>query len=325
MSSGMSCIVPRLPWRKPCRRRATSVRERKRRCRRVNERSRRRHARSGKNADTSLLCQGAGHDQGRRHRRRHPHQQTVRDWILAARPDIRSTSGSTATTPKPPSPARTMTLVVLDIELGRERHAGVADHQRHQQDRARHAGAGGLGDAGGHLPQHHEGAGRLGLPAENELRGADFIETFLEILRASPGATGQAPSCAAGQRTVPRPAAPEHTAVARPARQSAAHRAAHPGHPLPAARRGGVLRRSVPGGEERAQPRQHPQAHQHHPRSLPRTRRDFDRIENVPMRGFRWSDSGRCTAMRAFSAGSPRSACACCFAPPSCCWRWSSC
>ena len=60
--------------------------------------------------------------------------------------------------------------------------------------------------------------------------------------------------------------------MARPARQPAADRAAHPGGAARAARRGGVVRRAVPGREERPQPRQRAQARQHHPRGVPRHR-----------------------------------------------------
>jgi hypothetical protein len=219
-----------------------------------------------------------------------PTSKQIREWIRAARPGIEidawfnrddaeaaiareattwwcstSNSGASAT---PASPSSTPSTIG-----------------------ARHAGAGGLGHAGRHLPQHHEGARRLGLPAEDHLRGSRFHRHLPRDPARLARARSQPRRRAGRRRTFARPAAPEHAAVARQARQPAAHRAAHPRRALPAARRGRVLRRAVPGGKERAQPRQHPQAREHHPRSLPRTRpENFDRIENIPMRGFRWAE-----------------------------------
>ena len=61
-------------------------------------------------------------------------------------------------------------LVVLDIELGRERHAGVALINAINKQHGTPVLVVSAMPAD-HLPQHHEGARRLGLPAEDHLRG----------------------------------------------------------------------------------------------------------------------------------------------------------
>ena len=121
-----------------------------------------------------------------------PTSNQLKDWILAARPGI--------TVDQWFNPGRRRGRH-RPRRLRRPGHSGHrvgpraarrrCRHQCHQQSWARHAGPGGLGHAGGHLPQHHEGPGRLGLPPEDRLPKKPTIETFLES--CAPRATNQAP------------------------------------------------------------------------------------------------------------------------------------
>jgi DNA-binding response OmpR family regulator len=201
------------------------------------------------------------------------------DRIRASRA-LRSTSGSTATTPKLPSPAKATTLVVLDIELGRERHAGVAIINAINKQRQ---GTPVLVVSA--MPAAIYRSIMKALDAWDYLQKttfeeADFIETFLDILRSvkdKPGARRPCRQQAPQPGTAARPAAPEH-AIWRGQRVNlpltaqrilaALHRAA---------RRGGLLRRPVPRRQKRPQPRQHPQARQHHTRCLQGDRRGLRR------------------------------------------------
>jgi hypothetical protein len=169
-------------------------------------------------------------------------------------------------------------VVLLDIELGRERHAGVALINAINK---RHAGVPVLVVSA--MPAAIYRSIMKALDAWDYLQKttfeeADFIETFLEILRVARERKAQRqPPVAAGRRTRARPALAAHADLARRAHQPAADRAAHPGHAVPAARRSGLLRRSLRSREERAQPRQRAQARQHHPRCLPRGRPELRR------------------------------------------------
>ena len=133
--------------------------------------------------------------------------------------------------------------VVLDIELGRERHAGVAlinaINKRHQGTPVLVVSA---------MPAAIYRSIMKALDAWDYLQKttfeeADFIETFLDILRTTqahrkPPTPGQ-PTLWCSIRCGSAP----H--LARRAHQPAADRTAHPGHPAPALWRSGVLRRSV--------------------------------------------------------------------------------
>mmetsp|Transcript_62503 Transcript_62503/g.148131 ORF Transcript_62503/g.148131 Transcript_62503/m.148131 type:complete len:207 (+) Transcript_62503:2976-3596(+) len=115
--------------------------------------------------------------------------------------------------------------------------------QRDQQARPGHAGAGGVGHAGGHLPQHHEGAGRLGLPAEDDLRRGRIRRNLPRhpAHRQAARAGGQGNAQAGRRQPAAGPAEAALRDVARPAHQPAAHRAAHPRHAVRPRRRGGEL------------------------------------------------------------------------------------
>ena len=201
-----------------------------------------------------------------------PTSNQLAGWIRAARPGIEIHQWFNRDDAEAALAREPYDVVVLDIELGRERHAGVALINAINKQRQ---GTPVLVVSA--MPAAIYRSIMKALDAWDYLQKttfeeADFIETFLEILRvARSGKAAEAPA-GAGRGTLARPAVAAHADVARRAHQPAADGAAHPGHAVPARGRSRLLRGTVRRGEERAQPRQRAQARQHHPRRLPRGR-----------------------------------------------------
>ncbi len=180
--------------------------------------------------------------------------------------------------------------MVLDIELGRERHAGVAIINAINK---RSSGTPVLVVSA--MPATIYRGIMKALDAWDYLQKAtfeeaDFIDTFLEILRAVRQRDSVKPPLAAGDEL-----------SMDPLRQSTPlWRGKRINLPLTAQRilaalyekRGEVvsyeeLSRVVKSGRSRDNIRKHISSIREAFRELDE---DFDRIENIPMRGFRWSD-----------------------------------
>jgi DNA-binding response OmpR family regulator len=197
-----------------------------------------------------------------------PTSNQLRGWILAARPGIEVEQWFTRDEAEAAVAREHYDVVVLDIELGRERHAGVALINAINK---RCAGTPVLVVSA--MPAALYRSIMKALDAWDYLQKttfeeADFIETFLDMLRSARPAASRARG-----RAVARPAAPGARRCWRGQRINlplTAQRILAGAARAP--RRSGQLRRAVPGGQERAQPRQRAQARQHHPRGLPRDR-----------------------------------------------------
>ena len=220
-----------------------------------------------------------------------PTSNQLKGWIEIARARAcRSTSGSTATMPTAAIERESYDLVVLDIELGRERHAGVALINAINK----RGGTPVLVVSG--MPASIYRSIMKALDAWDYLQKSDFdehefIETFLEMLRAAKDGRRRPPASAGRRRrTVARPAAPELADLARPAHQPAADRAAHPRRAATSSRGQVVsydeLFQVVKSGRNRDNVRKHVSTIRDAFREIDPA---FDAIENVPMRGFRWT------------------------------------
>jgi DNA-binding response OmpR family regulator len=223
-----------------------------------------------------------------------PTSQQLRGWIEAARPGIAVDQWFTRDEAEAAIARERYDLVVLDIELGRERNAGVAIINAINK---RHAGTPVLVVSA--MPAAIYRSIMKALDAWDYLQKttfeeADFVETFLDILRAT---RGQAPAAPV--------AAPAEELLLDPLRQGAAiWRGQRINLPLTAqrilaalvARKGEVvsyedLYQVVKSGRNRDNIRKHISTIREAFRELDE---HFDRIENVPMRGFRWVEgSGR--------------------------------
>jgi two-component system response regulator ChvI len=223
-----------------------------------------------------------------------PTSHQLRGWIESAKPGIRIDQWFTRDEAEAALARTAYDLVVLDIELGRERHAGVAlinaiNRQRHgtpvlvvsAMPAAIYRGIMKALDAWDYLQK-------------TTFEEADFIDTFLEMLRA----------------VRDRPAAPAATAKPDdelsidPLRQGAPlWRGQRLNLPLTAqrilatllARRGEVvsydeLFNVVKSGRNRDNVRKHVSTIRD---ALREIEPGFDGIENVPMRGFRWTGGGK--------------------------------
>ena len=219
-----------------------------------------------------------------------PTSQQLRGWIEAARPGIQVDQWFTRDEAEAAISRERYDLVVLDIELGRERNAGVAIINAINKQ---HAGTPVLVVSA--MPAAIYRSIMKALDAWDYLQKttfeeADFIDTFLEILRtARPQGAAAAGS-------------PELSLD--PLRQSAAlWRGQRVNLPLTAqrilaalhARAGEVvsyedLYAVVKSGRNRDNIRKHVSTIRDAFRELDEA---FDGIENVPMRGFRWSASQR--------------------------------
>ncbi|WP_374326041.1 response regulator transcription factor [Azonexus sp.] len=220
-----------------------------------------------------------------------PTSKQLKDWILAARPDLQVDQWFNRDDAEAAIAREDYALVTLDIELGRERHAGVAVINAINK-----TGRGTPVLVVSAMPAAIYRSIMKALDAWDYLQKtsfeeADFIETFLEILRA--GRDRQAPAA---------PAANE--LALDPLRQSTPlWRGQRVNLPLTAQRilatlyqrRGEVVSYDelfavVKSGRNRDNIRKHISTIREAFRELDT---DFDRIENVPMRGFRWTEAGR--------------------------------
>lgn len=219
-----------------------------------------------------------------------PTSNQIKSWILAAKPEIVVEQWFNRDDAEAAIAREEYAVVVLDIELGRERHAGVAIIN------AINKGAGGTPVlVVSAMPATIYRSIMKALDAWDYLQKttfeeADFIDTFLEILRA------------ARDRETAKPAAPAAEELSLdPLRQSTPlWRGKRVNLPLTAQRilatlyqrRGDVvsyddLFQVVKSGRNRDNIRKHISTIREAFRELDE---DFDRIENIPMRGFRWSD-----------------------------------
>lgn len=227
-----------------------------------------------------------------------PTSNQLRDWILAARPGLIVDQWFDRDAAEAAIAREDYALVTLDIELGRERHAGVAIINAINK-----TGRGTPVLVVSAMPAALYRSIMKALDAWDYLQKtafeeADFIETFLEILRASrdkPGAKDAVPA--------------SDELSLDPLRQAAPlWRGKRVNLPLTAQRilaalyerRGEVVSYDqlfavVKSGRNRDNIRKHISTIREAFRELDET---FDRIENVPMRGFRWSDQA--------NAGGPR-------------------
>lgn len=219
-----------------------------------------------------------------------PTSHQLRGWIEAARPGIRVDQWFSRDEAEAAIARERYDLVVLDIELGRERNAGVAIINAINKQRG---GTPVLVVSA--MPAAIYRSIMKALDAWDYLQKtsfdeADFIETFLDILRATRDKPGAEPATAAVQ--------PEELLL-DPLRQgSAIWRGQRINLPLTAqrilaalvARRGEVvsyedLFQVVKSGRNRDNIRKHVSTIREAFRDIDPA---FDAIANVPMRGFRW-------------------------------------
>jgi two-component system, OmpR family, response regulator ChvI len=225
-----------------------------------------------------------------------PTSDQLKGWILAARPALVVDQWFTRDEAEAALARQRYDAVVLDIELGRERHAGVALINAINK---RHAGTPVLVVSA--MPAAVYRSIMKALDAWDYLQKTtfeetEFIETLLEILRTSERnernerneRTGPGEALAAGAEL-----------VLDPLRQAQAlYQGQRVNLPLTAqrilavlhARRGDVvsydeLYAVIKSGRNRDNVRKHVSTIRE---ALREIEPDFDAIENVPMRGFRW-------------------------------------
>ncbi len=219
-----------------------------------------------------------------------PTSQQLKSWILAARPDLTVDQWFTSDEAEAAVAREDYALVTLDIELGRERNAGVAIINAINK--------GGRGTpvlVVSAMPAAIYRSIMKALDAWDYLQKTtfeegDFTDTFLEILRAN-----------RDRHTTP--AAPAGNELALdPLRQSTPlWRGQRVNLPLTAQRilatlyqrRGEVVSYDelfavVKSGRNRDNIRKHISTIREAFRELDE---GFERIENIPMRGFRWADT----------------------------------
>jgi DNA-binding response OmpR family regulator len=225
-----------------------------------------------------------------------PTSNQLKGWILAARPSIAVDQWFTRDDAEAAIAHQRYDAVVLDIELGRERHAGVAIINAINK---RHAGTPVLVVSA--MPAAVYRSIMKALDAWDYLQKttfeeAEFIETLLEILRASDKSGRSGTGDKAGAAAAPGTAG---ELVLDPLRQAAAlFRGQRVNLPLTAqrilavlhARRGEVvsyeeLYAAIKSGRNRDNVRKHVSTIREALREIEPA---FDAIENVPMRGFRW-------------------------------------
>lgn len=229
-----------------------------------------------------------------------PTSNQLKDWILATRPGITVDQWFNRDDAEAAIAREDYALVTLDIELGRERHAGVAIINAINK-----TGRGTPVLVVSAMPAAIYRSIMKALDAWDYLQKtafeeADFIETFLEILRAARDRPN-------GKAAAAAPAGDELSLD--PLRQGTPlWRGKRVNLPLTAQRilaalyqrRGEVVSYDelfavVKSGRNRDNIRKHISTIREAFRELDET---FDRIENIPMRGFRWSDQA--------NAGGPR-------------------
>lgn len=219
-----------------------------------------------------------------------PTSNQLKDWILAARPGIQVDQWFNRDDAEAAIAREDYALVTLDIELGRERNAGVAIINAINK--------GGKGTpvlVVSAMPAAVYRSIMKALDAWDYLQKttfeeADFTDTFLEILRAGRDRASDKPTEPAGDELSLDPLR-QNTPLWRGQRVNL---------PLTAQRilatlyqrRGDVvsydeLFQVVKSGRNRDNIRKHISTIREAFRELDDS---FDRIENIPMRGFRWSD-----------------------------------
>ena len=220
-----------------------------------------------------------------------PTSKQLKTWIESARDDVQVDQWFTRDEAEAAIEREVYDVVVLDIELGRERHAGVAIINAINK---RHATPVLVVSA---MPATIYRSIMKALDAWDYLQKttfeeADFIDTFLEILRAakaSQGAREAAPAAAGEQLSID------------PLRQrTPIWRGQRVNLPLTAQRilaalhekRGQVvsyeeLFEVVKSGRNRDNIRKHVSTIRDAFREVDPA---FDGIENIPMRGFRWAE-----------------------------------
>lgn len=223
-----------------------------------------------------------------------PTSNQLKDWILSTRPDITVEQWFNRDDAEAAITREAYDAILLDIELGRERHAGVAIINAINK-----TGRGTPVLVVSAMPAAIYRSIMKALDAWDYLQKtafeeADFIDTFLEILRAA-----RDRQATRNAQAAPAPAADE--LALDPLRQSTPlWRGKRVNIPLTAQRilatlyqrRGDVvsydeLFQVVKSGRNRDNIRKHISTIREAFRELDES---FDRIENIPMRGFRWSD-----------------------------------
>ena len=218
-----------------------------------------------------------------------PTSNQLKGWILAARPGIVVDQWLNRDDAEAAIGRENYDVITLDIELGRERHAGVAIINAINK-----TGRGTPVLVVSAMPAAIYRGVMKALDAWDYLQKtafeeSDFIDTFLEILRAPRDRAGPGSADAGGEEL-----------SLDPLRQAAPlWRGKRVNLPLTAQRilaalyqqRGQVvsydeLFRVVKSGRNRDNIRKHISTIREAFRELDET---FDRIENVPMRGFRWT------------------------------------
>lgn len=218
-----------------------------------------------------------------------PTSQQLAGWIKAARPELEIHQWYDRDSAEAALTRERYDLVVLDIELGRERHAGVAIintiNKLHQGTPVLVVSA---------MPAAIYRSIMKALDAWDYLQKttfeeAEFVETFLDILRSARAQKGAEPV----------PAADEELSLDPLWQRSPIWRGQRINLPLTAQRILAVLVQKkgqtvsyeelfevVKSGRNRDNVRKHVSAIRDAFRDLDPS---FDAIENVPMRGFRWS------------------------------------
>ena len=216
-----------------------------------------------------------------------PTSNQLKGWIEAARPGITVHQWFTRDDAEAAIARERYDAVVLDIELGRERHAGVAIINA-------------INKRGGTpvlvvsaMPAAIYRSIMKALDAWDYLQKttfeeADFVDTFLEILRSSPARVTAAPATAELSLDPLKQAAPlwRGQRINLPLTAQRILAALH-------ARRGEVvsyeeLYQVIKSGRNRDNVRKHVATIREAFREVDP---DFEAIENVPMRGFRWAGS----------------------------------
>ena len=215
-----------------------------------------------------------------------PTSNQLRDWIVAARPGIVVDQWFDRDAAEAAIAREDYTLITLDIELGRERHAGVAIINAINK-----TGRGTPVLVVSAMPAALYRSIMKALDAWDYLQKtafeeADFVETFLEILRAG--------------RPRERGGDTEELSLDPLRQNTPLWRGQRVNLPLTAQRilaalyqhRGQAvsydqLFRVVKSGRNRDNIRKHISTIREAFRELDP---EFDRIENIPMRGFRWSE-----------------------------------
>jgi two-component system response regulator ChvI len=220
-----------------------------------------------------------------------PMSNQLRGWIESARPGIQVDQWFNRDDAEAAVAREDYDAVVLDIELGRERHAGVAIINAINKQRQ---GTPVLVVSA--MPAAIYRSIMKALDAWDYLQKttfeeADFIETFLDILRSAKAKpTGKAP--AADDQELQLDPLRQNTAIWRGQRVNlplTAQRILAALH----ARRGEVvsyddLYQVVKSGRNRDNIRKHVSTIRDAFKEIDAA---FDGIENVPMRGFRWAEA----------------------------------